>query len=660
MPLQRAGKLSSILNFIVLFFCGDYYAQVSLSYSPQFTTARRVSPADKVVGCPIRSRIALWRELDHDSGTSNANNGNNGETRDEYNDFAANFHKILQSEEDPPITTATTVENKKDETIVEKSRSSYHQKLIDASNYYRRDPRDDLTVPMDEVTILKLLGTRVLARRRKDFKEADRVDRELRNMHGVYAYDKDRIWTTQKIPPGSFLRRKARQAEVARKKQFGSAPYTQVGDEIDTIICPFTVDEIYSLLSRRLQCRMEGKFEVADAIKFELIVNGVRFSDGLRQWRADGDNQFDKNEKKNARFAEKYSQHKLSPDLQVDSLKYRVKRLIQERAEARVRRDFHLVDSITLELYRTYRVAVEDQGRTWSVGSSAFGTDIDWEPPSVGKATAPSQPRSSSTTKLLPLLFAGDVEENKIAPSYSQSEHSLRLEDESLLPRVEHLIQERLQLKEERTNFGADAIQKELWVTYNVGLNDRLRQWSVGGIFESPDTRQNRRRSTGGSSGGAPRWTKLLYSHRLTGNGNNNPLLPETVTYIENLIRYFQTALKNNNGVLADRIRERLLDTHGVTLNDDTMEWYVDTGYESGNAETGESNKAVVYSPKGSITGISARGIANIQSLVNRRYKEKYNKGNPIIANTVEIALWKKHRVVIDDDSQVWYVEQDE
>lgn len=105
------------------------------------------------------------------------NNGyddNEGEIGDGYDEFAANFHKILQSEAEASVATATSaVGDTNDDKNVIQERSSYCQKLMEASNYYSRDPRDDLSVPLDEAAIRKLLGTCVLARRGKDFRKAD-------------------------------------------------------------------------------------------------------------------------------------------------------------------------------------------------------------------------------------------------------------------------------------------------------------------------------------------------------------------------------------------------------------------------------------------------------------------------------------------------------
>src|SRR6056300_1483497 len=42
---------------------------------------------------------------------------------------------------------------------------------------------------------------------------------------------------------------------------------------------------MHKLLSRRSYCRMEGLYDEADAIKFELMIHGILVDDDSRQWR---------------------------------------------------------------------------------------------------------------------------------------------------------------------------------------------------------------------------------------------------------------------------------------------------------------------------------------------------------------------------------------
>lgn len=54
----------------------------------------------------------------------------------------------------------------------------------------------------------------------------------------------------------------------------------------------------------------------------------------------------------------------------------------------------------------------------------------------------------------------------------------------SVQTRVEQLVCDRMHKREEGKFLEADALRKELWEAYNVGINDRLRQYSVGGAFD--------------------------------------------------------------------------------------------------------------------------------------------------------------------------------
>jgi hypothetical protein len=63
--------------------------------------------------------------------------------------------------------------------------------------------------------------------------------------------------------------------------------------------------------------------------------------------------------------------------------------------------------------------------------------------------------------------------------------------------RVLDLIRQRILLREHGRFLEADAIRKELWHTYKVGIHDRLRQYSYGGKFDycEENDRDNKQQS---------------------------------------------------------------------------------------------------------------------------------------------------------------------
>lgn len=77
------------------------------------------------------------------------------------------------------------------------------------------------------------------------------------------------------------------QRRTSSKKEFGpnGHDYTQSAPTNNSI---FTLNEIHSLLSQRLQSKLNGDYETADDIQRQLIDGGVYVHDKLREWRGDG------------------------------------------------------------------------------------------------------------------------------------------------------------------------------------------------------------------------------------------------------------------------------------------------------------------------------------------------------------------------------------
>jgi hypothetical protein len=245
------------------------------------------------------------------------------------------------------------------------------------SRCYSRDPDDDLNLNVaDKKGLRSLLSLRLDARKRQDFERVDEMNIRLRREHGVRAYDNPNVWTRQTSkPPASYLRRRARKRAETMKATFGPTghPYRQVGGPIDPVTCPLTVTQLHSLFSRMQQHRMDGRYEEADAARFELMLNGVQVSEHSKSWRADGQKEIVGDDSKKEsnwmppRQAPTYSEHTLENrgDRMLPSTLLRVEQLLKMRSEALVRGESDLSHFIALELYKTYGVELDDDSRTF-------------------------------------------------------------------------------------------------------------------------------------------------------------------------------------------------------------------------------------------------------------------------------------------------------
>jgi hypothetical protein len=528
----------------------------------------------------------------------------------------------------PQVSTAT--ENEAINSIFDdiamnsKNQSDEEHEL---SQYYRLDPDDDPNRPIpDKEGLRDLLFQRFEARRNFVYHTVERIDTKLRKTHGVRAFDNPNFWTTQSRPPRSYLRRSVSKTAAKMKTHFGPTghPYVQVGGQgIDQVTCPLTLTEIHSLLSRRCQSRLQGKYEEADAVRFDMELNGLHVHDGLMQWRADGQRRFDESET----IAEEISEPgqpfiedvKSKNDTDTDGKTFRrVEQLMKMRAAALVRGETILSDVLSLELYKTYGVVVDDNLRSWSYVVDT--ADNERQPPEL-----PVKNVSLCITKDLfpPTMFANE-EQRYASPAYRQSENSRNVPNDLARQRIEQLVQERIHKRDERKFLESDAIRRELWETYHVGVSDRLRQWSVAGVL---DTDQE--------------YTPHSYYSQKEGS---SCLLPDQQEEVENLLRYLESTRKGNNKNVEDPILQRLSSVYGVEVDDERMEWHVAT----------EDDR--IYRPRQELSGVPQKKIEVIQGLVDRRHKE-LQKGKNQVADTIAEGLWRKHQVIIDDDKHQWEID---
>lgn len=432
------------------------------------------------------------------------------------------------------------------------------------SEYYRRDSRDNRTFVVNDPDGLRnLLANRYQARFKRDYDQVRLLDEQLRQQQGVRVYDVPRIWmrvvavgrgeggpepcgshapanqpsstpsssssSLPPPPPDAFLRRQARKRLAEYRRWYGPTGhyYQQVGrlvpsdgsqgDRVQvtttrrrrTTTTNLRLPEIHDLLSKRTRCRAEGRYQEADAIKFELWMHGVWVNDERGEWTTDPEQcshwstppsssfvasgnvteSEQEQERKQQFIPEKLyyqkegqpvngSLHRTQtiPKLYLrrmsngpnrnkteDELRWhqRVEQLVDLRGDARVRGEGSKAMFMALELYRTYGVVVNDDNLTWRVvgeGEPEYHLDkfLSWPVVEEDQRDRPLFP---------PILFAGaDIPEMEF--SYRRSSQSLPLEDERMVIRVAQLLWERAEKREDRKFLEGDGIRKELWYTY--------------------------------------------------------------------------------------------------------------------------------------------------------------------------------------------------
>jgi cysteinyl-tRNA synthetase len=202
--------------------------------------------------------------------------------------------------------------------------------------------------------------------------------------------------------------------------------------------------EIYRLIAERLQCRLSRDFQRADSILAELTSAGVRLDDGRREWRADGQGirKADPN-RPGGRIAnaDRYTSYRMAPEAGPNLSvlpEPEIHRLVAERLQCRLIRDFVMADSIRAELFSA-GVTLDDGRRQWRADASG-----------------------------------SNRHEYKISQDAGPSVAVLPE------PEIHRLIAARWQCKISRDFPGANSIQEELY-SAGVMLDDYRKEWRADG-----------------------------------------------------------------------------------------------------------------------------------------------------------------------------------
>jgi cysteinyl-tRNA synthetase len=468
---------------------------------------------------------------------------------------------------------------------------------------YQRDTSDSSNVNMDVVD--RMMSQRLTARKTGQFEAADAIRDELLRDHGVMIRDKERTWRSGCSESGSgrnFGRggggrggdrdggrgggRGGRGG--GRNKNFGPNGHDyNLSQEAGASVSVLPEPEIHRLMAERLQCKLSRDFQGADSIQEELFSAGVMVHDARKEWRADGqgfgnDDNYSKPGRDRGSRADRNRPYEMSPESDEASDVDAIQKLINERVQAKMERIYGLADDIRDELRDVHNVLVDDKLRMWSVGGD-FG------------APANSNSRAPGPYMMSP---ASEVPEDA---------------DE-----VQRTVESRDQARADRNFSLADDIREEL-KERNIEIDDRTREWAVGGSFT------NRPMGGGGPPGTFVR----------VGGGN---LSEEDVELIESLLVERDGYKRDRDFGKADRIRDRLSDDFAVRVDDRSKEWHVVSNEYTasrGSAPLDEATEKYI------VDQVNKRAVAKL----NRDYE---------VADAIRDELMDDYQVSVDDRVKEW------
>jgi cysteinyl-tRNA synthetase len=338
-------------------------------------------------------------------------------------------------------------------------------------------------------------------------------------------------------------------------------------------------------MAERLQCKLNRDFPSADSIQEELFSAGVMVHDGRKEWRADGqgfgnDDNFSKPGRDRGSRADRNRPYEMSPESGEASDVEAIQALVAERVQAKMERIYNLADNIRDELRDVHNVLVDDKLRMWSVGGD-FGAPVNSRAPGPYMMSAASE-----------------------APEDPDE--------------IQRLVESRDQARADRDFSMADQIREDL-MERNIEIDDRTREWAVGGRFE------NRPMGGGGPPGTFVR----------VGGGD---LSAEAVELIGSLLAERDGYKRDRQFSKADRIRDRLSDEFAVRVDDRSKEWHVVSNEYTASRGSAPLDDAT---EKYIVEQVNKRAVAKL----NREYE---------VADAIRDELMDDYQVSVDDRIKEW------
>ncbi len=290
--------------------------------------------------------------------------------------------------------------------------------------------------------------------------------------------------------------------------------------------------------------------------------------------------------------------------------------LLAERLQAKFARDFRTADMIQMELIDG-GVFVHDGTKEWRADGVPYGS-FRGGPDGGGRARKMDNQQ------------------------YAKSAHSSDVEGASD-DLINKLVQERTKFKMMRQYTKADAVREGLRTKFNVLVDDRLKQWSVGGDF--------------GEEHNAQRELADKFANRgYIKSASSLDLDEEEEEYIQHHVDARVTAKKDRNFDTADKIRLDLAQRFDVTINDKQKLWSIGGVFEELGGKVGKPKGVYTRRGGGDLTSEDEDLIAKM--LMDRYHAKKQR--NFDVADQIRDELYSKYNVKVDDRSSEWHVDTDE
>ncbi|KAL3934436.1 MAG: hypothetical protein SGARI_003381, partial [Bacillariaceae sp.] len=388
---------------------------------------------------------------------------------------------------------------------------------------------------------------------------------------------------------------------------------------------------VNDLIRERGLARTHKQYDKSDAILAELLRDhGVLLNDSHKTWKTGTKKELKKlpklklQKRKDIRYRNQYVLSSLAGPHTSPLSEIEILDKIEERKQAQKKKDYNTADRIRNELKRD-GVYVEDGLKEWRADGIPFRS------------------RSSSST-------SSSRQPQAVALTKSEFSEDILNDDEK--QEVEQLLAQRTKFKSMRNYDKSDRLRDQLFESYNIRIDDRLGQWSVGGDFGDDNNSH---------------WAA---AEKLSSLGDyiKSPSSAELETsdeqYIQRKVDQRMRAKRTGNYELSDEIRDHLLARYDVTIHDKINQWSV--GGDFGPDQTSWTHagqvRYVVRDGNQEQQSLeedesSLQDRVFIQAKVDERTQARRDRNtlNIKLAKDIELFLEKTYSVEIDDKRREWY-----
>lgn len=295
-----------------------------------------------------------------------------------------------------------------------------------------------------------------------------------------------------------------------------------------------------------------------------------------------------------------------------------IHRMVAQRLMAKMNRDFEVADKLQAEMAED-GIFVNDRTKEWRADGVMF---ID-----------PSEGRRKPSDRNRP---------------YVKSHYSQSLPEgvKYSLEKINDLVAERTQCKLTKNFNRADTIKEALEQQYNVIIDDRIREWSIGASF-GKDADIKRKHND------------ALKSRTYVKSSASLPL-PDGITQndIQDRVDARTRARNNRQYKESDEMRDEILQDYNVVMHDAIRMWSVGGYFGMDDPVNARMKERGRYTRRGG-GNLTEDEVVLITDMLKERFEAKSDR-NFKLADDIRSSLYEQYNVNIDDKVSEWRVLSDD